>query len=132
MDAVEFVKTVNRLCKLYKNQGCEKCPVYKEGRCMVMCCMVMCKVGFGDDLLNSNSGEYIEEIVSKVEQWVKDHPVKTRQSEFLKMFPNADFCRDVINILPCSIEKEMSKCCDDKKCEECRKDYWLAEMTDND
>ena len=115
MDAVEFVKTVNRLCK---NLSCKECPVYKEG---------ICTIGFDD-----YSVESIEETVSKVEQWAKDNPVKTRQSEFLKMFPNADFCRDVINILPCSIEKEMSKCCDDKKCEECRKDYWLAEVTDND
>lgn len=114
MDAVEFVKTVNRLCK---NLRCKECPVYKEG---------ICTVGFDDYSVKS-----IEETVSKVEQWAKDHPVKTRQSEFLKMFPNAEFCRDVINILPCSIEKEMCKYCDNSKCEECRKDYWLAAVTDN-
>ena len=115
MDAVEFAKTVNRLCK---NRHCNGCPVAKEGRCMV---------GFDD-----YSVKNIEKTISKVEQWAKEHPVKTRQSEFLKMFPNADLCRDVINILPCSVEKEMSKCCSDKKCEECRKDYWLTEVTDND
>lgn len=27
-------------------------------------------------------------LVSQVEQWAKEHPIKTRQSEFLKMFPN--------------------------------------------
>ena len=115
MDAVEFFKTVNRLCK---NQSCKECPVCKNGTCMV---------GFDDDSVKN-----IEETISKVEQWAKDHPVKTRQSEFLKMFPNAELCRDVINILPCSIEKEMSKCCDNRKCEGCRKNYWLAEVTDND
>lgn len=36
MDAVEFVKTVNRLCK---NLRCKECPVYKEG---------ICTVGFND------------------------------------------------------------------------------------
>lgn len=115
MDAVEFVKTVNRLCK---NLRCKECPVYKEGICMV---------GFNDYSVKS-----IEETVSKVEQWAKDHPVKTRQSEFLKIFPNAEFCRDVISILPCSIEKEMRKCCGDRECEECRKDYWLTGVPDND
>lgn len=115
MDAVEFFKTVNRLC----GQGCAKCPIHKNG----MDCMIKAD----DDSIKS-----IEETVSKVEQWAKDNPIKTRQSEFLKMFPNADLCRDVINILPCSVEKEMSKCCYDKRCEECRKDYWLAEVTDND
>lgn len=115
MDAVEFVKTVNRLCK---NLRCKKCPVYKEG---------ICTVGFNDYSVKS-----IEETVSKIEQWAKEHPIKTRQSEFLKMFPNADLCRDVINILPCSVEKEMSKCCDNKRCVECRREYWLEEVTDND
>lgn len=115
MDAVIFVKTVNRLCK---NRACEKCPIWEKGTCMA---------GFGD-----YSVENIEKTILKVEQWAKDHPVKTRQSEFLKMFPNADFCRDVINILPCIVEKGMSKCCSDKRCEECRKDYWLTEVTDND
>lgn len=115
MDIVEFFKTVNRLCK---NRTCGECPIWKNGTCMA---------DFGDD-----SAKSIEETISKVEQWAKDHPVKTRQSEFLKMFPNAEFCRDVINILPCSIEKEMCKYCDNSKCEECRKDYWLAEVMDND
>ena len=117
MDAVEFFKTVNRLCK--NQRCCAECPIHKNG----MGCMIK-----ADD----DSTKSIEETVSKVEQWAKDHPVKTRQSEFLKMFPNAEFCRDVINILPCSIEKEMCKYCDNSKCEECRKDYWLTEVTDND
>lgn len=115
MDAVEFFKTVNRLCK---NRACEKCPIWEKGTCMAGVC--------------DYSVENIEKTISKVEQWAKDHPVKTRQSEFLKMFPNAEFCQDIINILPCSIEKEMCKCCDDRECEECRKDYWLTEVTDND
>lgn len=115
MDAVKFFKTVNMLCK---NQSCEECPVYKND----MCCMV----GFDDDSIKS-----IEETVSKVEQWAKDNPIKTRQSEFLKMFPNADLLSDVIDISPCSIEKEMKKCCGDRECDECKRTYWLTEVTDN-
>ena len=116
MNIVEFFQTVNRLCK---NQSCEECPVYKND----MCCMV----GFDDDSIKS-----IEETVSKVEQWAKDNPVKTRQSEFLRMFPNADFRQDVIDIMPCSIEKEMKKCCGDRECDECKRTYWLTEVTNND
>lgn len=115
MDAVEFFKTVYRLCK---NQACEKCPIWEKGTCMAGVC--------------DYSVENIEKTISKVEQWAKEHPIKTRQSEFLKMFPSADLCRDVINILPCSVEKEMSKCCDNKRCVECRREYWLEEVTDND
>lgn len=118
MDAVEFFKTADRLCK----KGCAKCPIRKKDICMVR---RMARLG---DI----SVENIEEMVSKVEQWAKDHPVKTRQSEFLRMFPNADFCQGVIDISPCSIEKEMKKCCGDRECDECKRTYWLTEVTDND
>lgn len=116
MDAVEFFKTVNRLCK---NQSCEECPVYKND----MCCMV----GFTDNAIKN-----IEETISKVEQWAKEHPVKTRQSEFLKQFPNATLYRDVISIPPCIMEKEIRENCLKSDCYECRRDYWLTEITDND
>lgn len=82
-------------------------------------------------MLGDASVESIEEMISIVEQWAKEHPVKTRQSEFLRMFPNADFCQDVINISPCSIEKEMKKCCGDMECDECKRTYWLTEVTNN-
>lgn len=118
MDAVEFFKTVKRLCK---NQGCDGGPVCKNNTCMVM---LMARIYGASD-------ESIEETISKVEQWAKDHPVKTRQNKFLKMFPDADLCRDVIDISPCSIEKEMRKCCGDRNCGECKRTYWLAEVTDN-
>lgn len=82
MDAVEFCKTVNRLCK---NRDCNVCSAKEKGRCMV---------GF-DDISIRN----IEETISKLEQWAKEHPAKTRQSEFLRMFPNADFCQGVVKVL---------------------------------
>lgn len=118
MDAVEFCKTVNRLCR---NQSCKECPVYKD-----MCCMV----GFDDDSIKS-----IDETVSKVEQWAKDHLVKTRQSEFLKMFPNVKIDDGVIAFCPSNFLPEVERsayCKKHDKCGECRKDYWLAEVTDND
>lgn len=31
-----------------------------------------------------------------------------------------------------SIEKEMKKCCGDRECDECKRTYWLTEVTDND
>ena len=116
MDAVEFAKTVNRLCK---NQSCKECPVVKEGRCMA---------GFDDKSVKS-----IEETISKVEKWAKDHPVKTRQSEFLKLFPNAAIDEDdgILCIKPCTIDESIG-CTDGKGCDGCRRKYWLAEVTDND
>ena len=55
MDVVKFIMTVRRICK---NQGCAKCPVCKEGMCMVES--------------GGNSSESIVETISKVEQWAKD------------------------------------------------------------
>lgn len=123
MDAVEFFQTVNRLCK---NRSCEECPVYKND----MCCMV----GFDEDSIKS-----IEETISKVEQWAKDHPVKTRQSEFLKKFPDA-YLSAITRLLPCSLDRTLkplrcakygylSTTC---RCNRCRDDYWNEEVPDND
>lgn len=85
-------------------------------------------VGFGDNSIRS-----IEETVSKVEQWAKDHPVKTRQSEFLKMFPNASIDEDdgILCIRPCYVEEDIG-CTDGRNCDGCRRKFWLAEVTDND
>lgn len=120
MDAVEFFKTVNRLCE---NQSCRECPVCKEGVCMVM------------NMVRIDGGlvESIEETISKVEQWAKDHPVKTRQSEFLKMFPNAVIDEDdgILGIKPCYIDESI-ECTDEKGCDGCRRKYWLTEVTYND
>ena len=127
MDAVEYEKGRRRMCRtnIRKKGSCEGCDAYSV--LMHRCDFVPPPPGRKADDEN-----IIKKNIATVEQWVKDNPIKTRQSAFLKMFPNADLLGDVINILPCSIEKEMSKCCGDKKCEECHKDYWLAEVTDND
>lgn len=126
MDTVEFFKTANRLCK---DQGCKKCPACKEGVCMVMRMI----------RLDDNLGESIEETISKVEQWAKDHPVKTRQSEFLKKFPDA-YLSDITRLLPCSLDKTLKPLRCAKygylsitcRCDRCRDDYWNEEVTDND
>lgn len=122
MDAVDFFKTANRICE--KQRYCKECPIfYKDGR--------GCIVGVDDDAIKS-----IEKAVPKVEQWAKDHPVKTRQSEFLKIFPNARiddsgvliFCPN--DFLPAGARS--TYCEKHENCKECRKDCWLAEVTDND
>lgn len=113
MDAVEYVKALHRLCK--SKDGCFGCILDSEDGCIAA----------------ANRYEGYENTVQIVEQWAKEHPIKTRQNKFLKMFPNANLCRDVIDISPCSIEKEMRKCCGDRNCGECKRTYWLAEVTDN-
>lgn len=117
MEAVEFFKTVNRYCK---NQGCKK---------YLACRGDLCMIWPDDDSIKS-----IEETVSKVEQWAKDHPVKTRQSEFLKKFQDAKIGKDgVLIIYPCAVEKRLSRTkCGGMFCDDCRREYWLEEVTNND
>lgn len=80
-----FFNTDGRF-KIAEYKDCNECPVYKNNTCSM--------IGFDD-----YSTKSIEETVSKVEQWAKDNPVKTRQSEFLKMFPNAKTMGGVIAII---------------------------------
>lgn len=117
MDAVEFFKNANRLCKNYKS--CSACPVWKEG-----CCIVE---------VNDDSVKNIEKMISKVEEWAKEHPINTRQSEFLRMFPNAMINESdgILCITPCNIEGKSIGCPNGKSCGDCRREYWLTEVTDN-
>ena len=81
-----------------------------------------------------NSSESIVETISKVEQWAKDHPVKTRQGEFLKLFPNAQKIDEIINICPILIDKDYKSTseCLGTRCNVCRQLFWNEEVPDND
>ena len=88
------------------------------------------KCGFSASVIQNPDIDTIKNNVDRVIKWAKDHPVKTRQSELLKMFPNAPFYRGVVSIPPCSIEKEMQGNCLRSDCYECRRTYWLTEVAD--
>ncbi len=115
MDAVEFYKQFARYCS---SSYCCACNIVDY-----------CKT-------KTKDGRDAEKIVREIEQWAKDHPVKTRQSEFLKMFPKAD----LTSLLPCVIEKDKRamRCAkyvcfsSPNYCGMCRDDYWNEEVTDND
>lgn len=114
MNAVEYIKTLHRLCK--SQDGCFECVLDSEDGCIAA------------------ASRYDKNAVPIVEQWAKDHTVKTRQREFLKMFPDAETDRSGILIFcprkfdPVNIN---SVHCHRHGCLECRKDYWLTEVTDN-
>lgn len=76
-----------------------------------------------------------EEIVAIVEKWAREHPAKTRQSEFLKMFPTARKNSDgVIDIQPCEIdtanyENGAFRCGrTNMMCDECKREFWGQEV----
>lgn len=75
--------------------------------------------------------------VSIVEQWAKEHPVKTRQSEFLKQYPEAEIGDDGLpGVDPCQLYKEIANVeiydgyCNKYGCTDCRRDFWLAEISE--
>ena len=52
-------------------------------------------------------------------------PKKRRQSEFLKVYPNAN----VLGIQPCTVEGKSFQCSDEyKSCSECIHAYWAQEV----
>lgn len=75
---------------------------------------------------------YPEEAVAIVERWAEEHPRKTRQSEFLKMFPRAKKALDGA-LKFCPQEVDSSFMCplilrNGTSCEHCREEYWLEEL----
>lgn len=84
----------------------------------------------GDDSVKS-----IEETISKVEQWAKDNPVKTRQSEFLKQFPSAFTSESVLQIQPCLIDKDIKlkyHTCFFYNCDDCKRKFWLTPIDESE
>lgn len=108
MDAVEYVKQHERMCNHYTN--CDDCPA--------------------GDYEGCSSLNGIFKLVLIVEQWAKEHPVKTRQSEFLKMFPNANLDDYGISLIaPCDVyDEERKSGCWENGCDKCRHNFWLKEI----
>lgn len=73
-------------------------------------------------------------LVSQVEHWAAEHPVKTRQSKFLKQWPEAKLKQDgVITICPLDVsaayrEKDGSCAIRSGSCADCKRQFWLAEV----
>lgn len=113
MDAVEYVKQRERMCEYYGD--CGKCPAKK-----VVGCASIAK---------------ISQMVPIVEQWAKEHSVKTRQDEFFKQWPDAEIGYDGLpTVAPCQLniellQRESQDACEDRGvCGKCRRDFWLKEI----
>nr|DAG59080.1 MAG TPA: Formiminotransferase domain [Caudoviricetes sp.] len=72
MDAVEFLNEGTRMCNSY--EACVGCPMWETDDC----CMVSMN---------------LKRMINIVEQWAKEHPVKTRQSEFFEDVPE---CEEIV------------------------------------
>ena len=118
MDSVKFVKTLGRMC----NAECIKCEFWKRRGKWESC--------------NSWQKNHPEEAVAIVEQWAAEHPVKTRQSVFLEQYPTADADENgVLEVCPAllfaSHRGKKGGCSTlNRSCDDCRKEFWLAEAED--
>ncbi len=104
MDAIEFLKTAKRRCE--------------NGKKEIYSVIDLEKID-------------IEKYVKNVEEWGKNNPIKTRQTEFLKIFPNAPVNHNgFLNVAPCSFDTELYKKCEKKlgECNKCLKEFWGKEV----
>lgn len=75
-----------------------------------------------------------EDVVKEVEAWSAAHPRKTRQSVFLKQYPEAKLDGgDCLELCPCTISAahrdEYGRCAlVDTKCFVCRREFWTQEV----
>ena len=113
MDAVEFYKAFKRMC--YKTD-CKDCLL--------------------DQKCRPSANVKPEEVVELVEEWAKDHPIKTHQSEFLKKFPKAEVRNGVISLCPkfycITLLGTDFTGCSPNDCAKCLREYWPAEVKDNE
>lgn len=112
MDAVEYLKTLDRMCHC----ECLKCE-FRKVRSGIETCPVWQRT-------------HPEEAVAIVEQWAAEHPIKTRQIEFLKLFPNAQTDSGCLNACPMDVFGNTGIDCNKQTCYECKKAFWLAEVED--
>lgn len=105
MDAVEFLDKVDRLSKRGSPEEKMRYNAYRVA---------------GD---NTGAVEYVEQLDDM-------HPIKTRQSEFLKLFPNAQTDSGCLNACPMDVFGNMGIDCNKRTCFECKKEFWLQEVED--
>ena len=110
MDALEFIRERNRMCKSF-GVCCDNCPADKNTAC--------------------DSFAWKEELVAIVEKWSKENPRKTRQDAFLEQYPNAQCIDGILVFCPGWIDTCFSCLIDDNNnvdCATCRHEFWSQEV----
>lgn len=116
----DYFREATRMCDTIGD--CDECPL--NGLKVVIPCQLT-KASL--ELANP------EKEVEIVKEWAKEHPVKTRQSELLKIFPDAQLDDDGMfnfSLKPCDIDPEYAdKVCDQySDCQDCQREYWSEEV----
>lgn len=112
-----------RLCQEHRSHtgNCEDCPL--DGH----------KIGASCIYLMRNEPDKANEIILK---WCEEHPAETRQSKIQKIIPaiTLDVGEEYVDICPKDIDTDFisNKLCDNyAECSDCKREYWLAEVDEN-
>ena len=113
MNAIQFIKERDRMCKAY-------------GSC------VLCQAYMGDECaIGLRSVVDPEQQINIVKEWADKHPCKTRQSVFLEQYPQADIDNTGLLILcpkRISADIRVTVDCLRKRCSDCRREFWMQEV----
>lgn len=111
-----------RMCNKVKD--CKKCPLSSLNNGLFSACNILIR----------EHPDKANEIILK---WCKEHPAVTRQSKIQKIIPaitlNAD--EEYVDICPNEIDTDFNrnKLCDNyAECSDCKREYWLAEVDENE
>lgn len=67
-------------------------------------------------------------IEQRCDKFIKEHPIRTRQSEMLKIIPDTELEGGIIALCPSDV-LDVKDCNNDyDSCYECRKAFWLKEI----
>lgn len=114
MDAVEYLKTLNRMC----HYECLKCE-FGKARSGFETCPVWQRT-------------HPKEAVEIAEKWAAEHPAKTRQSVFLEQYPETEIdkygCLRLCPELVSADYRNRHGDCINRVCIDCRREFWLAEV----
>ena len=116
MDALEFFMERRRMCDSYGD--CKSCPLEGD-ECVIR------------DMMSEDT---CKRIVAAVEQWSKEHPRKTRQSVFLRQYPEAEIdANGVVGLCPMftsAAHRDSGGECSnpERMCIDCRREFWMQEV----
>ena len=115
MDAVKFIEERNRMCKSFGDR-CTGCPASNACK-NELCCA-----------FDQGSTLDAKAQIAIVEEWSDAHPRKTRQSEFLNLFPDADLSTGTVNVCPNSLYEGKCDCARYQNCLSCKREFWSKEV----
>lgn len=124
MDAVEFLREKHRFCEYQRkknhsqNKGwCQDCPIFAEvDKYQCYTC---------DRFVDEKPAEAVQ----FVEEWAKEHPAKTRLSEFKKLFPNNTYPFNISTA--CVRDFDHNVMCR-TDCFKCKKEFWFTPIEEEE